>query len=295
MTHFATFSGAGQAVPLTQSVIHGIPTRSVRNDQCRSASAEGVGARLARDLARSGSKPCECGLPDTPRVNGVRAAARPIVRLRPRDKLRSHGLRPESKATALIVPTQNDQPRSASAEGVGARLARDLARSGSKPCECGVPDTPRVNGLRAAARPIVRLRPRDKLRSHGLRPESKATLNAVCFCRRRGSESLIVPTRNDQPRSASAEGVGARLARDLARSGSKPCECGVPDTPRVTGLRAAARPIVRLRPRDKLRSHGLRPESEATLNAVCFTLRADTAWLDGNVHFCRPTPFTQLP
>jgi len=41
---------------------------------------------------------------------------------------------------------------------------------------------------------------------------------------------------------ASAEGVGAQLARDLARSGSKTCARGASDEPRKFGFGAAQRP-----------------------------------------------------
>ena len=91
---------------------------------------EGVGAWLARDLARSGSKPCQRGMPDTPRSSGFRAAARPIAdksaptAFGPNQKpggtaIRfSHGLRPESEAWAHAETTSADDIRPASAEGV---------------------------------------------------------------------------------------------------------------------------------------------------------------------------------
>ena len=60
------------------------------------------------------------------RASSLGAAARPIV-----SKLDSYGLRPESKAASA---EGDGGCESASAEGVGAWLARDLARSGSKPC-----------------------------------------------------------------------------------------------------------------------------------------------------------------
>jgi hypothetical protein len=49
------------------------------SQQLRSASAEGVGAQLARDLPGTGSKTCARGLSDKPRASGFRAAAQPIA------------------------------------------------------------------------------------------------------------------------------------------------------------------------------------------------------------------------
>ena len=168
------------------------------------------------DLARSGSKTCGCGVPETPRSPGFRPATQPIA-----DK---------SAPTAF---GQNQQPqRSASAEGVGAWLARDLARSGSKTCRCGVPEKPRSPGFRAAAQPIA-----DKSAPTAFGQNQQPERTTIRFC---------------------PEGVGAWLARDLARSGSKTCGCGVPEKPRSPGFRAAAQPIA-----SKLRSYGLRPESKA--------------------------------
>ena len=51
--------------------------------------------------------------------------------------------------TAPLLPDTSEQPTPpASAEGVGVRLADDLARSGSKATHAGVPDTPQRQGLR---------------------------------------------------------------------------------------------------------------------------------------------------
>jgi len=75
---------------------------------------------------------------ETPRSHDVGPASRAIA-----DKSRSYGLRPASKTLAnKFAPTEpvllarfaavNARPGAASAEGVGALLAGDLARSGSQ-------------------------------------------------------------------------------------------------------------------------------------------------------------------
>ena len=148
----------------------------------------------------------------------------------------------------------------ASAEGVGAQLARDLARSGSKTCARGVSDEPRKSGsgpLRSPSsaterRPARLPRPAgrrgdlaDQPISVGARLAREAE-HSVCQVYREVSfagepRSNKVYARRD---AASAEGVGAQLARDLARSGSKTCPRGVSDEPRKFGFRAAQRPIV---------------------------------------------------
>ncbi|MFK3971615.1 hypothetical protein ACI2KS_12900, partial [Pseudomonas sp. NPDC087358] len=118
-------------------------------------------------------------------------------------------------------------------EGVGVRLADDLARSGSKPCQRGVPDTAGAPDSTAGARQIAgqarSYRFSARFKHHGM-PQS-------CFC---------------------PEGVGVRLADDLARSGSKPCQRGVPDTTRAPDSTAGARQIA-----GKPGSHALRAEAES--------------------------------
>ena len=54
-------------------------------------------------------------------------------------------------------------------KGRRSKLARDLARSGGKPCQRGVPDTARASVSTAGARQIA-----GKPGSHALRAESKA-------------------------------------------------------------------------------------------------------------------------
>src|ERR1700712_2642215 len=53
------------------------------------------------------------------------------------------------------------------AEGRRSKLARDLARSASKSCNCGVSDTTQASGFTAGARQIV-----GKPDSHALRAEA---------------------------------------------------------------------------------------------------------------------------
>jgi len=112
------------------------------------ASAEGVGALLAGDLARSGSKPGAS-------VDQTNLALRPHDRfalnrrqaglLRPAGRINSHREQAPSHtdgfaasasmevASALPLLSRSCCRIAASAEGVGALLAGDLARSGSKP------------------------------------------------------------------------------------------------------------------------------------------------------------------
>ncbi|MFK3972075.1 hypothetical protein ACI2KS_15250 [Pseudomonas sp. NPDC087358] len=64
-----------------------------------------------------------------------------------------------------------------------------------------------------------------------------------------------------------AEGRRSKLARDLARSGSKSCECGVPGTTGGSGLTAGARQIV-----GKPDSHALRAEAGTATPAIMVML-----------------------
>ncbi len=58
----------------------------------------------------------------------------------------------------------------------------------------------------------------------------EGTTKPIRFCRRRGSQTCRRSgAKGQRNQSASAEGVGARLVGDLARSGSKPCACGGSD------------------------------------------------------------------
>jgi hypothetical protein len=103
-------------------------------------------------------------------------------------------------------------------EGVGAWLASDLARSGSK---IGAPDKPRSQVLRLlrSRSPTSRAptasgqNQKHPAINARLLPGGRGNLTAICFC---------------------PEGVGAWLASDLARSGSK---IGAPDKPRSQVLR----------------------------------------------------------
>src|ERR1700712_2752123 len=70
----------------------------------------------------------------------------------------------------LNVPRLCVQQTRVCPEGVGARLAGDLARSGSDSCNCAVPGTTKTSGFAAGPRQIA-----GKPGSHGLRPESKAS------------------------------------------------------------------------------------------------------------------------
>jgi len=80
------------------------------------ASAEGVGAQLARDLARSGSKTCARGVSDEPRKSGSGPLRSPTSAT----ERRPAGLpRPAGRRGDLA-----DQPIS-----VGARLAREAEQA----------------------------------------------------------------------------------------------------------------------------------------------------------------------
>ena len=101
-----------------------------------------------------------------------------------------------------------------------------------KPVHSVLPDTPQASGFRAGSRPIA-----GQASSHGLRPESTAG---------RGASQAACPRRAwaRSPRSASAEGVGARLP---AKRPVHP--------PHLQRLNH--------RNRGQARSYGLRPESNA--------------------------------
>ncbi|MFJ5300863.1 hypothetical protein ACIQAL_30610 [Pseudomonas sp. NPDC088368] len=140
------------------------PTAFGQNQQpelrCTFASAEGVGALLARDLLRSGSKFGACGASGGKASSGSTAAARQIVG-KPTPTASGQNQKPEQRCT-FASPTafgQNQKPELrctfASAEGVGALLARDLLRSGSKFGACGVSGGKASSGSTAAARQIV--------------------------------------------------------------------------------------------------------------------------------------------
>ncbi|GEM_PF-3212496 len=117
---------------------------------------EGVGAWLAGDLPRSGSKTSARGAPEATKPYGFATASRWIV-----SKLDSYGLRPEAKPH---TPQSRFYP-----QGVGAWLASDLPRSGSKTGAHGAPNATKSYGFATATPWIV-----SKLHSYGLRPEAKA-------------------------------------------------------------------------------------------------------------------------
>jgi len=201
-------------------------------------------------------------------------AAQPIA-----DKSDSYALRAESKATPF---GQNQKPRPSGrtkshryntavpAEGVGGRLADDLARSGSKRCACGgsgrlhllisrllrsrspTSQAPTPSGQNPKPRPAGRIK------SH------------------RYNTAAPAGRRHSAWQAASAEGVGGRLADDLARSGSKRCACGgsgrmhllisrllrsrSPTSQAPTPFGPNPKP----RPSGRIQSHAFRAESKAT-------------------------------
>jgi hypothetical protein len=209
---------------------------------------EGVGAWLARDLPGTGSKSATTMYVTHLGSPASRAASRPIA-----SKLRSHGLRPESKASSH-ADSHGLRPESKARSHADLLLPagrRSVAcpRSGGNRQQTGnhaVPDTPGSPAFRAASRPIA-----SKLRSHGLRPESKASSHADSHGLRpeskaRNHADLLLPAGRGSvacPRSAgNRQQIGNHDVRD---------------TPGSPAFRAASRPIA-----SKLRSHGLRPESK---------------------------------
>ncbi|MFJ5300862.1 hypothetical protein ACIQAL_30605 [Pseudomonas sp. NPDC088368] len=160
---------------------------------------------LARDLLRSGSKSgaCgACGASGGKASSGSTAAARQIVG-KPTPTAFGQNQQPELRCTF------------ASAEGVGALLARDLLRSGSKSgaCgACGASGGKASSGSTAAARQIVG-EPTPTASGQNQKPEQRCTF---------ASPTAFGQNQKPEQRCtfASAEGVGALLARDLLRSGS---------------------------------------------------------------------------
>jgi len=152
---------------------------------------------------------------DTPLSPDVGPAARAIA-----DKSRSYGLRPESKA--MHVPTALGQRLIGSATPVlpGGRRSLACRRSGAK----------RQPNLKIRF-PLTLL---DRLMSGPLRVPSRTSRAPTAYGQnqkrsrtssllqklRRSRDSLL-STRGSCPGVASAEGVGALLAGDLARSGSR--------------------------------------------------------------------------
>ena len=212
----------------------------------RPASARRAWERGSPAICReAAAKPVQAASPDTPRPDGFRPAARPIA-----SKLRSHGLRPESKAN-----TSHDSLLPGGRGSVACVWAA-IGRSGAKRQQNRhMRYHQKYLGrmvFRAASRPIA-----SKLRSHGLRPESSQHLARFASARAANDRSHA-PRGNDH-RAASARRAWERgLPAIWREAAAKPAHAVSPDTPRPDGFRAASRPIA-----SKLRSHGLRPESKA--------------------------------
>ncbi|WP_313482024.1 hypothetical protein, partial [Pseudomonas sp.] len=95
-------------------------------------------------------------------------------------------------------------------EGVGAQLARDLARSGSMFQQRGGSETAQSSGFTAASQQIA-----SKLRCYGLRPESKASVYGFCVCPE--GAGLTVSGQNQRPETLSGYRVSDD-SRDFAVS-----------------------------------------------------------------------------
>ena len=198
VTHHRLFRGRSPALPLL-SRSHCRFCRFCRFRRfCRiAASAEGVGALLAGDLARSGSK-------SDASVDQTNLALSPHDRfalnrrqaglLRPSGRIKSHPVR--------------------SAAFAGAHLP--AIGGGSVYASMADPLLSRASSL-----------PQGLFRLEGICRSRRTSPLLPKACRAR----LLLPKSHHRI-PASAEGVGALLAGDLARSGSKPGRLGGSDKPR---------------------------------------------------------------
>jgi hypothetical protein len=150
------------------------------------------------------AKPEDPVSPDTHRSPDVRPAARAIA-----DKSRSYGLRPESKTRNIASPLLPGGRRSLACRRSGAQRQPNL--------KIRFPLT-LIGRLMSGP---LRAPSRTSRAPAACGQNQKPSRTSSLLQKLRRSRDSLLSTRGNCPGVASAEGVGALLAGDLARSGSQ--------------------------------------------------------------------------